>query len=168
MDRVTADLIVDAKEGSDFEFRRLLTHAWRNLEEPTLIRQAAEILYQEAVGNNERAMILIARLFSRAGDEYREREILRSLVSDGFAPAMHRLGTLYYADGDKEEALNMFKAAMQLGFKVGASAYYSAKRRDAHWPLTMYYHLQFVRFRWSSLIEKHREGAADEVQIWRK
>lgn len=163
----TEDLVSAAKGGERRAIKSLLSHAWYELTKPTEIYHAALILKQETRVNRERVLVLVARLFGRAGADAEQIEILSELSDRDFAPAIYCLGLIYEEKGHYSYAVELFGKAKDLGFKVAASKYYWCKRKDAKWPLGIYYYFQAVRHRWSSLYLKFKTGAVDEAAVWK-
>lgn len=161
-------LIAAANNGTVEDVSRLATFAWNGSWEPVELETIAEKIIETNRDRHRRLTLLAARLFRKAGNLRKDREIVAHLADGGYAPAIHLLGAIYYQEGDEDRAIDLFGEAKRLGYKIGASAYYKAKQRQSFWPMSIFFGILSRVYLLSSKTEKERRGAPDHASLWHR
>jgi tetratricopeptide (TPR) repeat protein len=77
-------------------------------------------------------LIVLADLYSKAGNQEKEIELLRRSVAEGEPNAMHNLGLALWQSGHTREGKALLKKAAQQGDKLSPKVLHNLRRKQRH------------------------------------
>lgn len=159
-------LIETAYHGTLDDVAKLSKFVGTTISDPEKLEYGARMLIKANRDRHPRFILIAARLYRQAGNLEKEKLILADLADDGYAPATHLLGAIFYQEGKVDRALELFHEAMELRYKIGASAYYTAKKKQSVWPISAIFGIIAKGYLVSSKLEMERRGVPDHAALW--